>query len=357
VSGAEGKASVETRATASTGRSLVRRLAGSEHAGLLIALAILFVFLTAFAPHFLTVRNFTNVLQQASFLGIIALGMTMVIIAAEIDISVGSAMALYSALLGVLSWKMGWPLWLAILFVLVLGTLIGMSAGWVRARFNVPSFIVTLALLSALSGAALWMTNASPIAIPDPTFAFLGSGRVLGIVPFPLIVFLVFFVIFWFISTKTTYGRSVYATGGNPEAARISGISLTRVRIAIFATTGFLAAVSAVLFSSLIGSGNAGLGQGAEFQVIASVIVGGTSLYGGRGSMVGTLLGVLFIGFLTNGMVLMNVNQYGQKVAHGAIILIAVLASELLRGGGLQHWREGLRGRGPLPRSLTGDRR
>ena len=115
-----------------------------------------------------------------------------------------------------------------------------------------------------------------------------------------------FFVIFWFIAAKTTFGRSVYAVGGNPEAARISGISLMRVRVAIFAGTGVIAAVAAVLISSLIGSGNGGIGQGAEFQVIAAVIVGGTSLYGGRGSMFGTLLGVLFIAFLTNGMVLMG---------------------------------------------------
>jgi simple sugar transport system permease protein len=350
-------------------QSLMRRIGRNEHLGLIIALAILFIFLSLFAPYFLTERNLMNTLQQASFLGIIALAMTLVILAAEIDISVGSAMALYSALLGVLTWKMGWPIWLAALLILLLGTSIGMGAGWVRARFNVPSFIVTLALLSALRGFGLWMTNASPIAIPDKTFQFLGSGRIGGFelaelgfgfrgVPFPVIVFVVFFVIFWFIAAKTTFGRSVYAVGGNPEAARISGISLMRVRVAIFAGTGLMAAISAILISSLIGSGNAGVGQGAEFKVIAAVIVGGTSLYGGRGSMFGTLLGVLFIAFLTNGMVLMGWNQYAQQVAHGFIILIAVLASTMLRGGGIQRWRDALRhGRNPLPRSLTGDRR
>jgi simple sugar transport system permease protein len=128
--------------------------------------------------------------------------------------------------------------------------------------------------------------------------------------------------------------------------------------VAIFAGTGMMAAISAILISSLIGSGNAGVGQGAEFKVIAAVIVGGTSLYGGRGSMFGTLLGVLFIAFLTNGMVLMGWNQYAQQVAHGFIILIAVLASTMLRGGGLQRWRDSLRhGRVSLPRSLTGDRK
>ncbi len=321
-----------------------RRLVASEHTGLVVALLVLCVFLSFAAPYFLTVRNFSNVLQQVSFLGIIALGMTLVIVAAEIDISVGSAMALTSALLGVLTSRMGVSIWLAIVVVLVLGTLIGMAAGWVRARFNIPSFIVTLSLLSALSGFALWMTNASPIAIPDPAFQFLGSGRLLG-VPFPLLVFVILFLVFWFVATRTTFGRSVYAVGGNPEAARISGISLTRVRVAISGLTGLLSAVSGILYSSLIGSGNAGLGQGAEFQVIAAVIVGGTSLYGGRGSMVGTLLGVLFIGILTNGMVLMNVNQYAQKVAHGLIILIAVIASQGVQGGGLARLGRTLRRR------------
>jgi sugar transport system permease protein len=303
----------------------------SQHFGLVGALIVLIVVLSLGAPYFMTIRNFTNVLQQVSFLGIIAMGMTLVIVCGEIDISVGSAMALYSSLIAVLNFRHGWPLWLAIALALVIGICVGLFAGYIRHRFKIPSFIVTLALLSSLRGAALWMTNASPIAIPDRMFAFLGSGRIFGVLPFPLLVFIVISLVYWFVSTKTVFGRSVYAVGGNPEAARISGISLLRVRMLVFAGTGLLAAVSAVMLSSLIGSGNAGLGNGAEFQVIAAVIVGGTSLYGGRGSIWGTVLGVLFIGLLTNGMVLLNVNQYGQMVAQGVIILGAVLASETLR--------------------------
>jgi simple sugar transport system permease protein len=323
-----------------TATSTRERLAASrphrlEHAGLIAALTVLCAVLYFVAPHFATVRNLVNVLQSASFLGIIALGMTLVILAGEIDISVGSAMALYSALLGVLPAFHGWPLWLAILLVLFLGAFFGGLAGYIRNRFNVPSFIVTLALLSALRGAALYLTDASPIAINDDVFAFVGGGRILTI-PVPVIVFILLFLVFWFISEKTTFGRSVYAVGGNPDAARISGISLGRVRIAIFAITGLLSAVSAILLSSLIGSGNAGLGQGAEFQVIAAVIVGGTSLFGGRGSMTGTLLGVLFVGLISNGMVLMGANQYLQQIAQGLIILIAVLLSESLREGGMK---------------------
>ena len=306
-----------------------------EHAGLIGALIALCLVLAVTAPHFPTLRNLINVLQSVSFLGIIALGMTLVILAGEIDISVGSAMALYSALLGVLPAYHGWSLGSAIPFVLVLGAVLGGFAGYIRDRFNIPSFIVTLALLSALRGVGLYLTDASPIAITNDTFAFVGGGRLFSI-PVPVIIFVLLFFIAWFISEKTTFGRSVYAVGGNPEAAKISGISLRRVRIAIFAITGFLSAVSAILLSSLIGSGNAGLGQGAEFQVIAAVIVGGTSLFGGRGSMTGTLLGVVFVGLLNNGMVLMGANQYIQQVAQGLIILVAVLASETVRESGLR---------------------
>jgi sugar transport system permease protein len=336
-------------------RARLVAVGGSENVGLLGAFLLLCVVLSILAPNFLTVRNFTNVLQQVSFLGVIALGMTLVIVAGEIDISVGSAMALHSALLGCLIYYQHWPIWLAIIAVLLLGTGIGLCAGFIRARFNIPSFIVTLSLLSALSGFGLWLTNASPIPISDPLFSNLGNGRLfnLSFLPIPLVVFLILFAVFWFVSTRTTFGRSVYAVGGNAEAARVSGISLTRVRVVIFGGTGLLAAISAIMYSSLIQSGNGQLGQGAEFQVIAAVIVGGTSLYGGRGSMVGTLIGILFIGVLDNGMVLLNVNQYAQQVAHGFIILIAVLGSEGLRGGSWRRWLGSTRG---PRRSLAGTR-
>lgn len=337
-------------------RTRLTVLGGSENVGLLVAFLFLCTVLSVFAPNFLTIRNFTNLLQQVSFLGVIALGMTLVIVAGEIDISVGSAMALNSALLGCLTYYQGWPVWLAVIAVLVLGTTIGLCAGFVRARFNIPSFIVTLSLLSALSGFGLWLTNASPIPISDPVFANVGNGRLFDVtfLSVPLLVFLTLFGVFWFVSTRTTFGRSVYAVGGNAEAARVSGISLMRVRVLIFGGTGLLAAISAVMYSSLIQSGNGQLGQGAEFQVIAAVIVGGTSLYGGRGSMVGTLIGILFIGVLDNGMVLLNVNQYAQQVAHGFIILVAVLGSEGLRGGSWRRWLGGNPGR--PRRKLAGTR-
>jgi ribose/xylose/arabinose/galactoside ABC-type transport system permease subunit len=298
--------------------------------GLLLALILLFVILAAVAPNFLSTRNMLNVLRQVSFVGIIACGMTVALIGAEVDLSVGSVVALTSSLLGVLAIKLGWPLVPAIIVCLVEATLVGTFAGWIRVKWDIPGLIVTIALMLSLRGVAYVLTNAYPIPITDSSFAFLGSGYIVG-VPFPAIVFLATMAIFGFITTRTVYGRSVFAVGGNAEATRLSGIPLNRVRIAIFATTGFLAAMSGVLLTARLNSGYAGVGVGWEFDCISAVIIGGTSLFGGEGSMFGTLLGVLFIGLLGNGMVLLGVNPYLQDVARGVIILGAVLLSALQR--------------------------
>jgi ribose/xylose/arabinose/galactoside ABC-type transport system permease subunit len=298
----------------------------TEHGGLLCVLLAACVVMTILSPNFLTQDNLLDVGRQISFTGIIALAMTMVIIAAEIDISVGSALAFDSAVFGILVAHHGWPIWSAGLVVLVVGTMIGLGAGLVRAVLNVPSFIVTLALFSALSGMALLLTDSTPIPILDEGFARLGNGSLFGI-PIPLLIMAALFAVFWVMASRTQFGRSVYAIGGNPDAARLSGIRVTAVRTILFGLTGLLAALSGILQTSQLGAGNPTIGQGVEFSVITAVIVGGASLYGGRGSLVGTVLGVVFIGIINNGMVLMGVNSYAQYVANGAIVLIAVIFS------------------------------
>jgi ribose/xylose/arabinose/galactoside ABC-type transport system permease subunit len=320
------------------------RRSGAEHSGLLLALAVLFVFLSLSAENFLTTDNLLDILRTVAFTGIIAFGMTLVIVAAEIDISVGSAIGFASALLGVMAVNEGWPLGIAVVFVIVVGTAVGLAAGAIRARFGVPSFIVTLALFSALRGLALLITDAIPVSIESESFSTWGSGDWLGI-PIPGVLLIVTFALFWLIANRTTFGRSVYAIGGNPEAAYLSGIPVARVRIALFGITGCLAAISGVLQTSELGAGNPNIGTGVEFSVISAVIVGGASLYGGRGTMFGTLLGVLFIGVLSNGMVLMGVDPYAQNVAHGLIVLIAVLISTLRTRPNGRRTLLGLRGR------------
>lgn len=295
---------------------------------LLVALVVLCVLLAAVAPNFSSLGNLLNIVREAAFVGIIAWGMTMVIVSGEIDISVGSNVAFSSALLGVLIAQRGVPILPAVVIVILVGGLIGVFAGLFRALLNVPSFIVTLALFLGLKGLALFITNAFPNTISSSTFNYFGAGYFFG-VPVPALIMFGLFAIFLFISRKTAFGRSVYAVGGNAEAARLSGISVTRVRVVVFLTTGLLAAVVGVLLSARLSSGNPGIGTGLEFEVIAAVIIGGASLAGGRGTMLGTLLGVLFVTVLNNGLVLLGVNPYVQDIASGAIVLVAVLLSSI----------------------------
>lgn len=302
-----------------------------EHAGLLVALATLTFAALLFAPHFATYQNMLNISRQLAFTGIIALGMTLVIVAGEIDISVGSAIAFSSSLLGVVAVHLHVPLPLAVIVVLLVGTAIGLLAGFARALFNIPSFIVTLALYSALQGGAYLITDAIPIPIQESNFHWWGSGFILG-VPVPAAIFLVLFVAFAVLANRTTFGRSVYAIGGNADAAHLSGIPVKMIRTVLFGITGFLAALSGILQTARLDAGNAGYGQGVEFAVITAVIVGGASLFGGKGTMFGTLLGGVFIAILNNAMVLFGVNSYAQYVANGAVVLLAVLVSNLRRG-------------------------
>ncbi|MEA3335867.1 MAG: ABC transporter permease [Chloroflexota bacterium] len=299
----------------------------ASRSGLLIALVILFLGLAIFAPNFLTPRNLLNVLRAVAFNGIIACGMTFMIISGDIDVSVGSAVAWASALLGVLAIQQGWPLWLAVIFVVIQGAAIHAAAGYIRVKWAVPAFVVTLALFMSLRGAARLITNAFPITPFSDGFNFWGGGYVFDVIPVPVIIMLVTFVIFHFISIRTVYGRSVYAVGGNEESARLSGISVWKTRITTFALVGFLSAFSGIILSSRIMSGSSNIAMGLEFEVIAAVIIGGTSLMGGEGTIFGTFLGVLFIGLLGNGMVLMGINPFAQEVIRGLIILVAVLIS------------------------------
>lgn len=293
--------------------------------GLLVAILVLYAFLTAFASNFMTLPNQLNILRDAAFVGIIAWGMTLVLISGEIDISVGPHVAFAGVLLASLA-QSGVPLAVAALVVIVLGALIGCFAGVLRAFLDVPSFIVTLALWLGLRGTAQVMSDAVPIVIMDFSFQRLGAGWLLGI-PTPAVIMLVLFAVFSFVATRTVFGRSVYAVGGNAEAARLSAIPVARVRILVFAITGALAALTGILMASRLGSGNSGAASGLEFDIIAAVVVGGTSLFGGRGTMLGTLLGVIFIAALVNGLVLMGVDPFAQGIVRGVVILVAVMVN------------------------------
>lgn len=296
-------------------------------------LFILCVILAFTAPHFLSAENLLNVLRNVSMQGLIALGMTMVIIAGEIDLSVGSAVAFAGCLTAFLTDRLmgawlGLPavaaVPLAMTAALAAGFALGSLSGFMRTRFNVPTFITTLALMTGLAGAAELITNGFPITPFPSWYNFIGGGYIAG-VPLPALVFLAAFVFFQLLMNNTSFGRSVYAVGGNAEAARLSGIDVARVKILVLGITGLLAALSGVMQSSEIMSGTATTARGWELDVIAAVIIGGTSMTGGSGKVWGTMVGVIFLGVIINGMTLLNISEYWQHVARGVLILAAVL--------------------------------
>lgn len=302
--------------------------------GLAVALLLLIVVLGARSPYFATIDNMWAILGDAALVGVVAWASTLVIVAGEIDLSVGPAVAFWGVVLAELNGKGNLPLWLAIFATLVGGTLVGALAGWLRGRFGVPSFIVTLGLWNALRGLAEFMTNALPVPIRSSGFLDTLGGK-LGPVPTSAVIMLVLFVVFVFVAKRTTYGRSVFAVGGNARAAMLTGINVLRIRVILFATSGVMAALLGIIVAGRLSSGSSSAAQGLEFSVIAAVVVGGSSLSGGRGSMLGTLLGVLFITVIGNGLVILGVNSFFQDVVRGVLIVIAVLINMLLtrRGG------------------------
>jgi ribose/xylose/arabinose/galactoside ABC-type transport system permease subunit len=302
-----------------------------------IILVLLCVVLAVTASGFLTAENLLNVLRNVSMQGVIAFGMTMVIISGEIDLSVGSAVAFSACLTAFFTLKFSaeWvslpialAIAIAILFSLIIGFFLGVFTGFMRTRYQVPSFITTLALMTGLSGAAELITNGFPLTPFPNWYNFIGGGYLVGI-PFPALLFLLTFIILQFLMNYTAFGRSVYAVGGNAEAARLSGINVSRIKMMVLGITSLLAALSGIMVSSEIMSGTATTAKGWELDVIAAVIIGGTSLMGGVGRIWGTMIGVVFLGVLMNGMTLLNVSEYWQHVVRGVIILVAVLLNLL----------------------------
>ncbi len=300
-----------------------------------VILLILVVFLIAFAPGFATVGNFFNVLRTVSMLGIIAFGMTAVIISGEIDLSIGATAGLAGC---VVAWfcdaymdSIGGVAAVAIgtLVALSIGFGTGVFTGKIRQWFSVPTFITTLALFTAIRGIANLVTGGFPMPSFPSWFYFFGAGNLFG-VPFPVYVLLAVFAAMHFLMKYTSFGRAIYAVGGNAEAARLSGIDVSLTKTLALAITGALAALSGILLASQVGSGIGTMATGMELDVISATIIGGTSLFGGKGRVWGTLLGVLFLGCIANGMTLMNVSEYWQYVVRGGIILGAVLLNQIL---------------------------
>lgn len=298
--------------------------------GIGIALLLEIVIFSQVSPYFFTAENILNVSLQISIVAIVAAGMTFVILTAGIDLSVGAVIA-FSGVVATSLLKTELPFAVSLLVAVAAGLAVGAASGAVAGacvtRFNITPFIVTLALMTIWRGAAYLYTDGRPIwELPD-AFSVIGSGRMFH-VPIPTIIMIAVYVVGYVILEHTRFGRYVYAVGGNKEAARLAGISVNRVLMKVYILCGVLSSVSGILLASRMNSGQPNAGLMYELDVIAAVVVGGTSLFGGRGSIVGTFLGAMLIGILRNGLNLMNVSSYLQMIVVGVVILFAVMLDQ-----------------------------
>lgn len=300
----------------------------------LIALFVLCLIIGLLSDKFFTVSNFWNVLRQISVNICLSVGMTLVVLMAGIDLSVGSVLALCGAITAGL-FKMGIELPSQNLYIgftllgaslagVLTGALLGFFNGFVITRFKVPSFVATLAMLTVARGLTMLWTKGFPISGLGEQFAYMGTGWFLG-VPVPVWISAGVVALAVFLSDKTKLGRYIYAIGGNENASLLSGININKVKIIVYTIAGGLAAVGGLMVTSRLDSAQPNAGTGYELDSIAAVVIGGTSLSGGKGSIWGTVLGAIIIGVLNNGLVLLNVSPFWQQVVKGFVILLAVI--------------------------------
>ena len=309
----------------------------ARFAPLLFLIVLIGVF-AIFEPRFLTPLNLFNILRQVSIYGLLAVGMTFVILTAGIDLSIGSLVAFAGLVAAAVSKgglsnrftvgagqeaaSQGW--YLAALAAIGVGVAGGLLQGFAITRLKVPPFVVTLGGMSAWRGAALLFAAGGPISGFEPNFVWIGQGRIFGQVQVPVIIFLTFAVLAHVVLRYTRYGRQIYAVGGNPEAARLSGLNVRAVITSVYVIMGFFAGLGGFVLAARLNSAEAVAGTGYELTVIASVVIGGTSLFGCLGTIFGTVIGTILIGVLLNGLVLMNISAYIQQIIIGIIIVLAV---------------------------------
>jgi ribose/xylose/arabinose/galactoside ABC-type transport system permease subunit len=289
--------------------------------GTFIALILLIVVAATLSPRFLSPVNLMNVFRQVAIVGVLGIGMTFVILTAGIDLSVGATLALSAVLLAGMLEGSG-NMWLAMLVALLAGTAVGFANGLGVTLGRVQAFVMTLGMLGIARSLAFLYTGGEPIPVLDMRFLQLGIGYVWRI-PIPAIIFIVILLVAAFVLHYTPFGRAVYAIGSNEEAARLSGIEVGRVKTTVYMISGFTAAVGAIMYCSQFASAPAIAGEGYELDAIAAVVVGGTSLFGGQGGVVGTFLGALIIGILSNVLNLTGVSPFAQPLAKGALIIFA----------------------------------
>ena len=317
--------------------------------GPLIALILLSAYLSVATPHFLTTGNLTNVIRQSSITAILAVGQTLVILSAGIDLSVGAVAAISACAAAVLmtqqftiaGFSIGpLPFWFGLPIALAVGLLAGFINGYIISRGRIPDFIATLGTLTTLRGVALLITGGLPVPshmtatelkgyLPEEMI-WLGNGSLFGI-PTAGLVALLAVIVGWFILRYTALGRTVFAVGGNRDAARVSGINIDRTKIAVYILAGLMAAIAGVVLAGRLNSSNALMADGEELRSIAAVVIGGTNLFGGEGGVLGSLIGALIMGVLSNGLNLLNVSDFWQRVIQGLVIILVVIFDQWRR--------------------------
>lgn len=304
----------------------------------IIALLALCTILTIMSDKFFTLENGWNIMRQISINVCISIGMTLVILTKGIDLSVGSILGFTGAVTaGLLKYGIevtnldsyiGFTVFGAILSGIIIGCLLGIFSGWMITRFKVPPFVATLAMLTIARGATMLWTGGLPITGLGSNFDFIGTGWFAGI-PMPVWITSILVIIAVVVTKKTQFGRHVYAIGGNESAARLSGININKIKIYVYATAGVLAAIGGIILTSRLDSAQPNAGTSYELDSIAAVVIGGTSLSGGRGTIMGTVQGALIIGVLNSGLVLLNVSPFWQQIIKGLVILLAVIMDRL----------------------------
>jgi ribose/xylose/arabinose/galactoside ABC-type transport system permease subunit len=306
--------------------SFLNKILKRRESGILIPLILIFLFSGIMTPKFFSFQNISNILFQASFVAIIGVAMTFVLILAGLDLSVGSVLGLCGVVSGYALLN-GIPIPIAIVLGLLTGMAIGLFNGFIIAKLKMPTFIVTLSSMYVARGMCEFLTRGEPVYPLPRVFNEIGQGRLMigkFAIQWPVIIAVVFAVIGHFILTRTTFGRAIVAIGGNKETARLSGIKVVRNSIIVYMIAAGCAAACGIVTAARLGSALSNAGTGMEMNVIASCIIGGTSMFGGSGSILGTMIGALLMTTVTNAMAMLRVSVFLQKVVIGAIILIAV---------------------------------
>jgi ribose/xylose/arabinose/galactoside ABC-type transport system permease subunit len=307
------------------------RLVRFHEAGMLTAVVVTALFFSVLDPRFASVRNVANIASQISFLAVLAVSMTYVIICGEIDLSIGSMVGLCGVMFGLLA-KSGLDIWLAAAATLLIGIALGALNGLLSVLLKVPTIIITLGMLNAYRGAGYYLSDGYPISglAKDSVFLATGQGRLWGVVPYNAIILVVFAAASAAVLGRTVFGHRLYAMGSNLRAARLAGIDTDRIKVTVLAFNGFAAAIAALLTTAQTGTADPNVGIGYELDAIAAVIIGGAQLAGGAGTILGSLLGMLLIGMIRNGLVIIGVSIYLLIVVSGLIVIAAVAVNLLV---------------------------